>query len=40
MLSRRFGIPPETIKDSLQLGLDVPKVCVVDSELIDSLIKY
>ena len=28
----QFGIPPETIKDSLQLGLDVPKVYVVGKE--------
>lgn len=28
----QFGIPPETIKDSMRLGLDVPRVYIVPAE--------
>ena len=28
----QFGIPPETIKDSMQLGMDVPRVYIVPVE--------
>ena len=28
----QFGIPPETIKDSMQLGIEVPRVYIVPAE--------
>ena len=28
----QFGIPPETIKDSMQMGIDVPRVYIVPVE--------
>lgn len=31
----QFGVPPETIKDSMALGLDVPAVFVVPQDLFD-----
>ena len=32
----QFGLPPETIKDSLAQGLDVPKYFVIPSKRFDK----
>ena len=33
----QFGIPPETIKDSMILGVSVPKYFVVSHEMFDRV---